>query len=123
MFFKVFRSSIFGYTLAMSGDGLTLAVGNPSFPVTDTDWVYYGISQSETYTSNYDYNTASAVYLYRYDGTAWTTTPVSLKPANFVAGDHFGNAVSMSANGDTMTVGSRDDDNTTTDGGSFYIFN
>lgn len=72
---------VFGSSVALSGDGNTLAVGSPK--------------------SNSD---QGRVYVYRYSGTTWNWEK-SLASANATAGYKFGTSLSLSANGNTLAVG------------------
>jgi len=73
----------FGNAVALSSDGDTLAVGAP-FIETTTE--------------------SGAVYLFRYDGAHWTQS-VNIGADDLDAGEGFGEAVALSADGNTLAVG------------------
>ena len=90
----------FGEVLAISRDGLTIAVGAP-----------LESSQSTVINSGAADNSAlesGAVYVFRRNG-AWTQEAY-IKAANAEAGDQFGWGVALSADGNTLVVGARDED-------------
>jgi len=84
-----------GYAVALSGDGLTLAVGVP-----DED----GSGQEIDAPVDEATMNAGAVYVYAYDGLRWTQQAY-VKPGGTVAGLRFGSAAALSANGNTLVVG------------------
>ncbi len=88
----------FGFSISLSADGNTLAVGANSESSNAT-----GINGNQL-----DNNAASAgaVYLYRYDTTtsSWTQQAY-IKASNTAANDRFGSGVSLSADGETLAVG------------------
>ena len=93
----------FGFSLALSDDGNTLAVGASS-----EDSAGSGINGNQKDDSAL---TAGAVYVYTRSGTAWSqqayikseTTPMA------TAGDQFGYAVALNADGNTLAVGVYDE--------------
>ena len=111
----------FGLALAMSSDGSTLAIAAPTEAGGDN--VINGNQASNT---NPD---AGAVYVFVRSGTQWTQQAY-VKPTNCDAGDQFGWAVALSANGDTLAVGARHEDgngisqanNTTSNSGAAYVY-
>jgi trimeric autotransporter adhesin len=82
----------FGYSIALSADGTTLAVGAPQED-----------SASVTDQTDNNASTAGAVYIYVRSGTTWTQQAY-LKAANIGAGDLFGAAVALSADGNTVVA-------------------
>lgn len=118
----------FGYSVALSADGKTLAVG-----ATREDSAATGLDgdQSDNSASN-----AGAVYVF----TRSTNSPEAwqqqayLKASNAGAGDSFGQALSLSADGNTLAVGAHgENSNATTingdesndasnDSGAAYVF-
>jgi len=114
----------FGAAIAMSADGSTLAVA-----AVEEDGNGTGA------TGNPADNTvanAGAVYVYLRGATGWTQQAY-LKPSNPGAGDGFGVALSLSANGSTLAVGAPGEDSSTTtinsvsnnaasDAGAAYVF-
>lgn len=86
----------FGQALALSADGLTMAVG-----ALEEDSGATGINGDQTDNSA---NAAGAVYLFRFDGTDWIQQAY-VKASNTDAGDRFGDVVALSADGNTLAVG------------------
>lgn len=111
----------FGLALAMSADGTTLAVAAPTEAGGDN--VINGNEASNTSPD------AGAVYVFVRSGTQWTQQAY-VKPTNTDAGDQFGWAVALSADGNTLAVGARHEDgngisqanNTTSNSGAAYVF-
>jgi trimeric autotransporter adhesin len=93
----------FGFSLALSGDGNTLAAG-----ALTEDGGSAGINGNQADNTA---TSAGAVYVFARSGTTWMQQAY-VKPANPDAGDMFGYAVSLSADGGTMAVGSFDEDGT-----------
>jgi FG-GAP repeat protein len=91
----------FGYSLSLSSDGGTLAVGQTSDPSNAT-----GINGDEKNTSAPD---AGAVFVFNRNGDTWTQQAY-VKPWNTTQrGVLFGYSVGLSGNGDTMAVGTYDE--------------
>jgi hypothetical protein len=114
----------FGFSLALSGDGRTLAVG----AITE-DSRAAGIDGNQKDNSA---TSAGAVYVFVRRGEDWAPQAY-VKPANIDAGDMFGYAVSLSTDGNTLAVGSFDEDgagrgvnpppdNTSGGAGAAYVF-
>ena len=115
----------FGFALALSADGNTLAVGayNEDSSATGVD----GNQADEGAIAS------GAVYLFVRSGAAWSQQAY-LKASNTGAGDRFGSAVALSATGDTLVVGAfyedssatgvngNQADDTATDSGAAYVF-
>ncbi len=92
----------FGYSVSLSSDGSTLAVGQTSDPSNAT-----GINGDQKNTSAPD---SGAVFVLGRDGDAWTQQAY-VKPWNTTQrGVLFGYSVGLSGNGDTMGVGTYDED-------------
>lgn len=87
----------FGTSLALSGDGATLAVGAKG--------------ESSNGSSPLDNSRAAtgAAYVFRRSGSAWQQQAY-VKAPNADANDGFGASVAMSANGQTLAVGAAGDD-------------
>ncbi|WP_062707638.1 FG-GAP repeat protein [Grimontia marina] len=86
----------FAYSLSMSSDGNTVAVG-----------AYQEDSSSREINSGESNNSASsagAVYVYRFANGSWTQQAY-IKALNADAGDRFGHSVSVSGDGNTLVVG------------------
>ena len=116
---------LFGYYLALSGDGSTLAVAS-----------FYEDSAAIGIDGNQADNTASeagAVYVYTRAGTTWTQQAY-VKASNTNTSDRFGTSVALSGNGSTLAVGAvledsaatgidgDQADNTMTESGAIYVF-
>lgn len=91
----------FGFALALSADGNTLAVG----ALTEDSGVA-GINGDQADNAALS---AGAVYVFTRTGGTWSQHAY-VKPANIDAGDMFGYSVSLNADGTTMAVGSFDED-------------
>ena len=86
----------FGRSLALNADGNTLAVGAP---FEDSAATGIGGDQSDNTAPD-----AGAVYVYNRSGAAWSQQAY-VKASNANAGDNFGTAVALSADGNTLAVG------------------
>lgn len=104
----------FGYSMALSADGNTMAVGAPQ---EDSNATGIGGDQSNNAATR-----AGAVYVFaRVNGT-WAQQAY-VKGSNARAGDSFGWAVALSADGSTMAVGAVDADPAgVPSAGSAYVF-
>jgi hypothetical protein len=94
----------FGFSVALNADGSTLAVG----ALTED-------GGGRTVNGNQADNSAQgagAVYVFTRSGATWTQQAY-LKPTNIDAGDFFGIAVALNADGNTLAVGSFDEDGST----------
>jgi hypothetical protein len=89
----------FGFSLAISDDGNTIAVGAHS---EDSS----GLNGNQLDNSM---QLAGAVYVFNRSGAAWAQTAF-LKATNPDAGDMFGYSVSLSADGRTLAIGAFDED-------------
>src|SRR5690606_16731875 len=88
----------FGYTLALSNNGDTLAVGTP-FESSDAK----GIDGERNDASQPE---AGAVYVFTRTDDAWTEQAY-IKASNAEAYDYFGGSVSLSSDGNTLAVGAQ----------------
>ena len=95
----------FGFALALAADGNTLAVS-----AIDEDSGSPGVDGDEADNSQ---RSAGAVYLFGRSGNTWTQHAY-VKPTNPGAGDYFGYAVSLTADGNTLAVGAYDEDGSQT---------
>jgi FG-GAP repeat protein len=101
----------FGYSVALSGDGNTLATGAIS-----EDSAATGINGNQADNSA---DSAGAVYVFTRTGAAWSQQAY-VKPWNTTnRGNLFGYSVGLSGNGDTLAVGSYDEERGK---GAAYIF-
>jgi hypothetical protein len=94
----------FGFSVAVSGDGNTLAVGAPNEDSSST-----GINS----TPNESASNAGAVYVFAKSAGAWAQQAY-LKASNAGANDAFGIAVALSSDGNTLAVGARGEASSTT---------
>ncbi len=117
--------TLLGDSVALSGDGNTMAVGAPN-----ESSGAKGINGNQNDTSVYS---AGAVYVYTRSGGAWTQQAY-VKASNPGVDDEFGHAVALSADGNTMAVsayfeggnatginGNQDDDSIP-QAGAVYVF-
>ena len=86
----------FGTSLALSGDGATLAVSAPS-----EDSAATGIDGDQASDAARE---SGAVYVFTRSVTTWRQE-VYVKASNAAAGDEFGTSVALSADGATLAVG------------------
>jgi hypothetical protein len=94
----------FGNAVALSADGNTLAVGCrlEGSPAT-------GINGDQTLLSA---DGSGAVYVFARVGATWTQQAY-VKPSNTLASAHFGTSVALSADGNTLAVGSPNESSAT----------
>jgi hypothetical protein len=85
----------FGYSVSLSGDGNTLAVG--------ANWERSSTSGINTIPDNLVLY-AGAVYVFVYNGSDWSQQAY-VKASNTDGGDQFGTSVSLSSDGNTLAVG------------------
>ncbi|MCW8830921.1 MAG: FG-GAP repeat protein, partial [Gammaproteobacteria bacterium] len=95
----------FGYSVAISGDGNTLAVGTPSENSNAT-----GIDGDESDNTATD---AGAVYVFSRSGSSWSQQAY-VKASNTGAYDSFGYSVAISDDGNTLAVGAYSEDSNAT---------
>ena len=91
----------FGFSIALSEDGNTLAVG-----ALTEDSAATGINGNQADNSK---ASAGAVYVFTRSGTAWSQQAY-VKPTDIDAGDMFGYAVALTADGNMLAVGVFDED-------------
>ena len=114
----------FGFSLALSGDGSTLAVG--AFL---EDSAATGIGSNQADNSAID---SGAVYTFTRSGTTWSQLDY-IKASNTGAGDRFGRGIALSADGVSLAIGAPDEssaangtggdqaDNSAADSGAVYV--
>ncbi len=113
----------FGYSVAVSGDGNTLAIGAS---LEDSSTTGIGSPPNESAID------AGAVYVYSRSGTTWTQQAY-VKASNTEAGDNFGVSVGLNGDGNTLAVGAWLEDSSTTgiggtpnelatDAGAVYVY-
>ncbi|MGE3482347.1 MAG: hypothetical protein AB7K73_13155 [Gammaproteobacteria bacterium] len=128
----------FGYALALSGDGNTLASGAP---FEDSAAAGIGGLEADDCADTAPVNCAAdsgAVYVYVNEGGTWTRQAY-IKASNAGAGDQFGYAIGLSDDGSTLIVGApledssasgvfqtlphgAEDNDAAADGGAVYVF-
>ena len=91
----------FGTSISLSGDGNSLAVG-----ATGEDSNAKGVDDDQ---DNENASGSGAVYFFTRSGSTWQK-PSYIKASNSVADDEFGNAVSLSDDGNSLAVGARSED-------------
>ncbi len=89
------RNFEFGYAVALSGDGNTLAVGARNEGSSSR-----GINSIPINLENY----SGATYLFRFDGGMWSQQAY-IKASNSLSIDRFGQSVSLNKDGNTLVVG------------------
>jgi FG-GAP repeat len=116
---------LFGYSLALSADGATLAVGAPH---EGSGAIGIDGNQADDSVVN-----AGAVYVFARSGTAWNQQAY-VKASNTDAGDFFGASVALSSSGATLAVGAFQEasaatgiggnqaDNAALNAGAVYVF-
>ena len=114
-----------GNAVAVSADGTTIAVG-----AQHERSVSRGVNGAQNTDSAYD---AGAVYVFTGRGANWTQQAY-LKASNAESGDHFGNNVALSNDGNTLAVAAywessaatgingNEADNSISQAGAVYIF-
>jgi trimeric autotransporter adhesin len=118
-------SDVFGYSVALSADGSTLAVGAHG---EDSTALGIGGNQSDNLGPE-----AGAVYVFARSGATWSQQAY-VKASNTGAGDIFGWSVALSNDGSTLVVGAPQEDsaalgidgdqadNTAVNAGATYVF-
>ena len=111
----------FGSSVAMSGDGNTLAIGSPG------SHIDIGQGQQDVTLR------AGAVYLFQFDGANWSQF-AQINASNADLTDWFGETVALSADGSTLAVGAAGErssatgingdqsDNSALSSGAVYVF-
>jgi trimeric autotransporter adhesin len=115
----------FGWSVALSADGSTLAVGAD---FEDSGATSIGGDQVNNSTAD-----SGAVYVFIRSGSTWSQQAY-VKASNTGAGDYFGSSVALSADGSTLAVGAYNEDSSATgiggdqadnsagDSGAVYVF-
>jgi len=91
------KSGQFGFTVALSGDGNTMAVGS-----TAEDSAAKGINGNQ---ADHSALNAGAVYVFTRNGSTWVQQAY-VKPSNTRKGNQFGSSLAFSNDGNTLAVGS-----------------
>ncbi len=95
----------FGNAVALAGDGNTLAVG-----AFKEDSKTTGINTTPNDDGSAD--NSGAVYVFSRNGTSWSQQAY-VKPFNTGAGDQFGRSVALADDGNTLVVGTSQEDSNT----------
>jgi len=95
----------FGFSVAVSGDGNTMAVSAPGEDSNAT-----GINGDQTNNSAID---SGAVYLFVRSGQTWVQQAY-IKASNTDSGDAFGTSVALSSDGNSLAVGAVGEDSSAT---------
>ena len=107
----------FGYSVALSRDGSTLAVGAYQEDNAATGVITNGSESTDSGTAT----DSGAVYLFRNSSGSWAQTAY-IKASNTSAQDYFGYSVALSSDGSTLAVGAYGQDGSATDSGAVYLF-
>jgi hypothetical protein len=99
----------FGFSVALSGDGSTLAVGAPN---EDSAATGIGGNQADNTAPN-----AGAAYVFTRAGATWTQESY-VKASNTTAGDNFGLSVTLSGDGTILAVSATNEAGS----GAAYVF-
>ncbi|CDT33958.1 Integrin alpha beta-propellor [Vibrio coralliirubri] len=111
-YFKASNTGVddaFGFSIALSGDGSTLAVGSSE----EDNGVRGIISDGSEATDTGTASNSGAVYIYRNLGSGWTQTAY-LKASNADNGDRFGYSLALNNDGSLLAVSAPTEDNSTT---------
>ncbi|HET8709796.1 MAG TPA: histidine kinase, partial [Spongiibacteraceae bacterium] len=115
----------FGWSITLSDDGTTLAVGAPAEDSSAT-----GVNGSQSNNSSAD---SGAVYVFSNSGNGWIQQAY-IKASNTYPGDNFGESVALSSDGNTLAIGAPLEDGAATtvngnqttrsanDAGAVYVF-
>lgn len=104
--FNTNANDYFGWKVALSGDGDTLAVS-----ATQEDSNAKGVDGNPIDNSVED---SGAVYVFGFDAINGWTQRAYLKPTNTGAGDNFGASLALSAEGYTLAIGADGEDSEAT---------
>ncbi len=118
----------FGYAIALSDDGTTLAVGAPMDPSSAI-----GVHEDDPDPTDDSAYSSGAVYVYGRSGDGWSAQAF-IKASNAGSNDQFGSALALSADGNTLAVSAvfedssatgingDQDDNSLNQSGAVYVF-
>ncbi|HUS31750.1 MAG TPA: hypothetical protein VMZ53_24780 [Kofleriaceae bacterium] len=116
----------FGFAIALSADGKTLAVGAPA-----EDCGIVGVNASDG--SNNGVSQSGAVYIFARSGPGWVQQAY-IKPSTVDINDAFGAALALSGDGNTLavgvpnedsaarTIGGTESDNSALESGAVFVF-
>jgi hypothetical protein len=103
---------VFGWSLALSADGNTLAVGAP---------LEDGSANTINGADDNGRDNCGAVYVFVRTGDAWSQQAY-IKPNASAVDDQFGYAVALSSDGNTLAVGAPTQDTAGADAGIAFVF-
>ncbi len=103
----------FGFAVALSSDGGTLAIGAQGED---------GDTTSTLEADNENIESAGAVYVYTRGAAGWSTTPAYLKPSNTIELGEFGSALSLTARGTELAVSAPFDRSVPSLEGAVFVF-
>ena len=104
----------FGVSVALSGDGATLAVGAQYEGGAATGINGALTNDCDAMTPINCASGSGAVYIYTLTTGGWRQTPTYIKASNTGAGDAFGSSVALSTDGNTLAVGAYGEDSAAT---------
>ena len=101
------RGDYFGYSIVLSSDGNTLAVGASSEDSNAT-----GVNGDQAYNS---LTSSGAVYVFTRSTTTTTWSQQAyIKASNTDSDDEFGSSIALSSDGKTLAIGAEDEDSNAT---------
>ena len=100
---------VFGFALALSADGATLAVGAPGEDSASTGTFAPGGTGYQTALDSNSADDSGAVTVYRRSDSEWSVEAF-VKAPNADADDEFGTALALSRDGATLAVGAPSED-------------
>lgn len=106
----------FGYSISLSGDGKTLAVG-----AIGEDSDYRGTSDDISVANNDSRTDSGAVFVFEKQNSRWVQAQY-LKASNAESGDGFGHSVSLNKDGSVMVVGAPKQGVDKQESGAIYVF-
>ena len=103
----------FGWDIALSGDGATLAVGTPQDDSASTGTFAPGEAGYQAALDSDGANNSGAVTVYRRSGSTWRVEAF-VKAPEAGANDQLGGALALSRDGATLAVGAPEEDSAST---------
>jgi hypothetical protein len=103
----------FGFAVALSEDGNTLAIGAQNED---------GDATSTLDDDNDNIRDAGAVYVYTRSASDWSATPAYLKPSNTIELGEFGSVLSLTAQGDELAISAPFDRSVPSLEGAVFVF-
>ena len=123
------EGNLFGTSIALSADGLTMAIGAP-FEIGNAT----GINGTQTQDGNVAATNSGAVYIYLRNGASWSQQAYLKSSESHNGALGFGTSVALSADGTTLAVGATGEnskasgvggdqtDNSLPDAGAVFVF-